>query len=103
MNKKYITETNNRFKEDELLNESTSLVSVLKLADRTIYTVPFDIVRFPTGDSMYLNGTRITSPKQYGIGTKTQKFNLSIDELKSLIEICNQAINEIEAEQIKNK
>lgn len=102
MNKKYITKTNNIFKEDELLNESESLVSILKLADRTIYTVPLDIIRFSTGDSIYLNGTRITSPKQYGLGTKIQKFNLSIDELKSLIKICDQAINEIEAEQIKN-
>lgn len=93
---------NNIIKKSKNIKEKESLVSVLKLADRTVYSVPFEIVGFTTGKSAYLNGERIIGTKQYGYGVTEQKFNLGIEQLKSLIEVCNRAIKEIEAEQAKN-
>lgn len=92
MNKK---KTNNIFKEDELLNESESLVSVLKLADRTIVSIPLEIVQYSNNRSIYINKTRITPFKPYGYGNTECTINLTIKDLENIIKTCTEAIDDI--------
>ena len=89
------------------INENTiedeKLISHIKTDDRDYYYVPVHIVDYPNGKAIYINGTRITKYKPNGIGTTVCKFLIDISDLNNIINVCREAINDIEKEKNKEE